>query len=86
MCIKTDFVDNIQFAVNRGIWVAMDKVGARITRLWNERGSEKDMVLLLFSVNGQKSYCGLATLRGPWSSGGDYEGWKENDKESKILG
>ena len=78
MCIKTDFVSNVQAAVQKNRWVTMEKVGNRIMRLWEARKSPTDKVFFLFSVNGYKSYCGLAEMSGPFVVGGanleDFEG------------
>lgn len=44
----------------------MDRVANRIMEFWKARSGKKDKVLLVFSVNGQKSYCGLAEMSGPF--------------------
>ena len=83
ICIKTDFVENIHWAIKHGRWVVMDRVAARIMQLYEARAGKKDKLLLIFSVNGQKSYCGLAEMSGPWI---DDEGKTEGFKTKKEGG
>lgn len=65
----------------------MDKVGQRINRLM-ESCQKGEKVLLLFSVNAQKSYCGLGYLTGPWveKSSAQLEGWMEREDGTKTMG
>ena len=81
-------MDNISWSIQTGLWVAMDKVGERMMRLWDAKPNAHDKIYLLFSVNGQKSYCGLAEMRGPWSVGGaNCEGFQFNvEGRSKQYG
>ena len=55
-------------------------------RLWDSRKDDDDFVLLLFSVNGGKSYCGLAKLTGPWVPGISTEGWVGEEGGSRVNG
>ena len=64
----------------------MDRVASRIMRLWNARKDDEDFVLLLFSINGGKSYCGLAKLTGPWIPGISIEGWVGEEGGSRVMG
>lgn len=84
--MKTDFVENIQWSVQKSEWVTMDKVGERVMRLWLERDDTGGKVLLLFSVNGQKSYCGMAEMMGAWTKGGNHEGWKDKNDGTRSFG
>ena len=63
----------------------MEKVGTRIMRLWDARKSPEDKVFLIFSVNGYKSYCGLAEMSGPFDVGGknleDFQGIKDGSNQ-----
>ena len=88
ICIKTDFVENIQWSVQKGLWTAMEKVGERINQLWDARETNEVKVYLLFSINGQKSYCGLAEMTGSWVPGdGKTGGFKTKDDDaSRLLG
>lgn len=64
----------------------MDKVAARIMALWKECSAKNDKIVLVFSVNGQKSYCGLAEMSGAWKQTvGIPEGFKikKEGKEQK---
>ena len=65
----------------------MDRVGERINRM-KEAQQSGDDVYLLFSVNSQKSYCGLAIVQGDWkeASAGDLEGWLEHEEGAKAFG
>ena len=64
----------------------MDKVGDRIMRLWNERKSADEKIFLLFSVNGYKSYCGLAEMTGPYTLGGNLEDFERKSDSSINWG
>ena len=86
VCVKTDYYQNIHWSAKRDRWVTMDKVGERINNLWYERETANDSLLLLFSINGQKCYCGLAMMRGPWKIGGVLDEWLEDGAESKHMG
>lgn len=58
------------------VWATPEKIGVRINRVWEARGSNQDDVILLFSINGQKCYCGMAIMRGVWKANevpGDFE-------------
>lgn len=88
VCIKTDFVENIHWSVQTGTWAVMDKVAGRIMQLWDARVGKEDKVLLVYSINGQKSYCGLAEMAGPWKPSEDnFESFKgKKDNESRTWG
>ena len=47
-----------------------------------------DKVLFVFSINGQKSYCGLAEMSGPWKPAGEnLEGFRiKKDGNSRTWG
>lgn len=66
----------------------MDRVANRIMEFWEARSGNKDKVLLIFSVNGQKSYCGLAEMSGPWElDESKVQGFKmKKDGASKTWG
>ena len=66
----------------------MDKVGERIMHLWDAQTTGNDKIYLIFSVNGQKSYCGLAEMVGPWTADKEsIEGFRLNSKDmSKQYG
>lgn len=70
------------------MWGVMEKVAARIMTLWNAKTGGKDKIILIFSVNGQKSYCGLAEMSGPWKEAeGGIEGFKiKKDGLSRSWG
>jgi hypothetical protein len=76
VCIKTDYVNNIYWAIQNSKWAAMDKVGARIMRLWDQCREKGERILFLFSVNGAKSYCGIAEMNGPYKFENDLHGWE----------
>lgn len=72
--------------MQKGIWVAMDKVGFRIMRLWNDCQFPKANVILLISVNGMKSYCGLAEMTGPWAPGCEQDDAVDIQDGSRTYG
>ena len=86
ICIKTDYTDNIRWAFKSGYWVAMEKVGIRIMRSWDARNNDNDNIIFLFSVNGQKSYCGLAEMTGSYRDDSRPAGWRELEDGSKQNG
>lgn len=65
----------------------MDRVGERINQLFEDRKGASQ-IFLLVSINGQKSYCGLAIMSGPWKATGpgELEGWEEKDEGTKTMG
>ena len=54
----------------------------------NKVGPAKDKVLFVFSINGQKSYCGLAEMSGPWKPATEnIEGFRiKSDGTSRTWG
>ena len=66
----------------------MDKVGERMNLLWDARETKNVKVFLLFSINGQKSYCGLAEMTGHWTLGEENIGAfkKKEDDDSRQWG
>lgn len=64
----------------------MTKVGNRIMRVWEtSKADPGSKVYLLFSVNGQKSYCGLAEMSGDFVEGEPVPGWCKNSN-MQVLG
>jgi hypothetical protein len=51
-------------------------------------GVAKDKILFVFSINGQKSYCGLAEMSGPWKPAAEnIEGFRiKKDGTSRTWG
>nr|POE74647.1 hypothetical protein CFP56_37178 [Quercus suber] len=76
--IKTDHIENMHIAIQRGVWSTLDKVSRRIMVVWNARHSPEEKVLLLFAVNGSKSYCGLAEMSGSYDPEDSVDGWQGN--------
>lgn len=77
VCIKTNFVSNIHVSVKSCLWAESEKVGLRINRIWEARQKETDDdAILIFSINNQKSFCGLGKMRGPWKKGLVPAGWQ----------
>jgi len=70
-------MENVQHSIRQGIWRTLKKISERIQVLWDARTDADDKVLLLFSVNGTKQYCGLAELSGPWEPNVSVEGWTD---------
>lgn len=81
-------MENVGLAYIRGEWVIEDRVAERLMQLWNAREASSDNIYFLVSVNGAKSYCGLAEMVGAWKAGGNFEGLKglKNGDGSKKWG
>ena len=62
-------MDNVYCSLRKNVWVTLESVGQRIMRLWEARKDPDDAVIFLISINGQKSYCGMAFMSGPWTAG-----------------
>ncbi|KAK0338257.1 hypothetical protein LTR91_015167 [Friedmanniomyces endolithicus] len=75
--IKTEFVENIHHAIREKMWTTLETISKRINMVWNARREPTEKVFFLFSINGQKQYCGLAEVCGPWSPDTLIEGWTD---------
>ena len=65
----------------------MEKVAERLMYYYNQLPKDAK-ILLVFSINGQKSYCGLAEMAGAYRKADmDVEGFKvKKDGNSKSFG
>lgn len=68
------------------LWAAPERTGQRINRVWDARRSKQEDVLLLFSINGQKCYCGMAIMRGLWEAKDIPEGFTSSAGEKVPEG
>ncbi|TKA78560.1 hypothetical protein B0A55_02803, partial [Friedmanniomyces simplex] len=75
--IKTEFVENVHHAVQEKVWTTLEPISKRIMKVWAARRESSEKVLFLFSINGQKQYCGLAEMCGPWDPETLTEGWTD---------
>jgi len=75
--IKTEFVENIHHAIREKMWTTLETISKRISTVWNARRDPAEKVFFLFSINGQKQYCGLAEVCGPWNRETLIEGWTD---------
>lgn len=82
MNIKTDFPDNMFFAVKNKLWSTLKNCSEKIMVVWDARKDAGEKVLFLFSINGTKSYCALAEMSGPWNPNDHVDGWKDSGKAS----
>ncbi|KAK5723729.1 hypothetical protein LTR15_005429 [Elasticomyces elasticus] len=75
--IKTEFPENVHHAIQQRIWTTLKAISERIMKVWESRRDPKEKVFFLFSINGQKQFCGLAELSGPWDPEALVEGWTD---------
>jgi hypothetical protein len=54
--------------------------------VFNARQSNKEQIILLFSVNGTSQYCALAEVAGPWDQTHQLDGWYEKTAGSGTHG
>ncbi|EME84477.1 uncharacterized protein MYCFIDRAFT_173460 [Pseudocercospora fijiensis CIRAD86] len=81
--VKSEFPSNVITAIRQGKLSVMAKVAERIMKIWDMRHDTNEKVLMLFSVNGSKKFCGLAEMSGPWDPDTPVEGWEVNPAASK---
>lgn len=88
ICIKTQHLNNVHIAMQRGTWVTGDKVGEKINHVYEEHNQEAgEKVLFIFSINRQRAFCALAEMNGPWVKGDNYlPGWQEAAGSFNIVG
>ncbi|KAK3618943.1 hypothetical protein LTR22_026175 [Elasticomyces elasticus] len=75
--IKIEFLENVHHAIQQRIWTTLKAISERIMKVWESRRDPKEKVFFLFSINGQKQFCGLAELSGPWDPEALVEGWTD---------
>lgn len=87
VCIKTQFVENMQIGIKNNLWCTSDKVGEKISLVWREHDPSREKVLLLFSIAKQRAYCALGEMTGPWEQTPSApSGWIEKQGSFEILG
>lgn len=85
--IKSEFPGNVIKSVRVGRYSVIEKVAERIMKIWTARHDWSEKVLLLFSINGSKKFCGIAEMSGPWDTQIPVEGWEENPSaKNKCVG
>lgn len=74
--------------MQNGMWIAGDKVGAKINRVFEEHNPEAgEKVLFIFSINRQRAFCALAEMTGPWKQQDHHvPGWQEAAGSFNIVG
>ena len=70
-------------SIRQGKLSVMAKVAERIMKIWDMRLDTNEKVLMLFSVNGSKKFCGIAEMSGPWDPNTAVDGWEVNPAASK---
>lgn len=88
ICIKTQHLDNVHIAMQRGTWITGDKVGQKINEVYKEHNPEAgEKVLFIFSINRQRSFCALAQMNGPWvKAENTLPGWQEAAGNFNVVG
>ncbi|KXT07790.1 hypothetical protein AC579_4298 [Pseudocercospora musae] len=81
--IKSEFPSNVITSIRQGKLSVMAKVAERIMKIWDLRLDTNEKVLMLFSVNGSKKFCGIAEMSGPWDPNTPVDGWEVNPAAMK---
>ena len=76
--VKSEFPSNVITYIRLGKLSVMAKVAERIMKIWDMRLDTNEKVLMLFSVNGSKKFCGIAAMSGPWDPNVPVDGWEVN--------
>lgn len=53
--------------------------------VWDARKDPSEKVFFLFAVNGSKSYCALAEMKGRYDTDGHIEGWRGSGHKGYAL-
>ncbi|KAK4998732.1 hypothetical protein LTR66_002099 [Elasticomyces elasticus] len=83
--IKTDSEANVVTSLRNGVWSCPGPVNARVVKVWENRQSTKEQVLLLFSVSGSKQFCGIAEMRGPLDVDRVTDGWQNGQLKKGAI-
>ncbi|KXT03646.1 hypothetical protein AC578_5131 [Pseudocercospora eumusae] len=81
--VKSEFPSNVITSIRQGKLSVMAKVAERIMKIWDMRLDTNEKVLMLFSVNGSKKFCGIAEMSGPWDPNTPVDGWEVNPAAAK---